>query len=113
LNKFKFEFAKPNEKSHSLNQQSKRIAKFERSFKTLPNFNKQMNSSPTSKRFIFRGTDAEPMFKFESNIQLPELNQGEVLVKVRASTICLSDIHTVCGKRIEPTPRYIILSKIP
>jgi threonine dehydrogenase-like Zn-dependent dehydrogenase len=27
------------------------------------------------------------------------------LVKVRAATICLSDIHTVCGNRIEPTPR--------
>lgn len=42
----------------------------------------------------------------ESGLILPELKEGEVLVKVRAATICLSDIHTVCGTRIEPTPRY-------
>lgn len=42
----------------------------------------------------------------ESGLTLPELKEGEVLVKVRAATICLSDIHTVCGTRTEPTPRY-------
>ena len=44
------------------------------------------------------------MFNLE-DAKLPELNLGEILVKVRAATICLSDIHTVCGNRIEPTPR--------
>ena len=55
-------------------------------------------------RFIFHGTNAKPMFNLE-DAKLPELNLGEILVKVRAATICLSDIHTVCGNRIEPTPR--------
>ena len=45
------------------------------------------------------------MFEMESNVTLPKLEDGEVLVKVRAATICISDIHTVCGTRIEPTPR--------
>jgi threonine dehydrogenase-like Zn-dependent dehydrogenase len=44
------------------------------------------------------------MFNLE-DAKLPELKLGEILVKVRAATICLSDIHTVCGNRIEPTPR--------
>lgn len=103
---FKFEHTKSKINCSVFNQQSKQVSKFDRTFKTLSNSNNKMNSNEMSKRFIFRGTDVEPMFKFESNIQLPKLNQGEVLVKVRASTICLSDIHTVCGNRIEPTPRY-------
>jgi threonine dehydrogenase-like Zn-dependent dehydrogenase len=61
--------------------------------------------SPTGNRFIFQGLLAKPMFQMETNIDLPKLNEGEVLVKVRAATICLSDIHTVCGTRMEPTPR--------
>ena len=60
--------------------------------------------SGAAQRFIFNGTNANPMFHLES-VQLPELKNGEILVKVRAATICLSDIHTVCGNRIEPTPR--------
>lgn len=47
----------------------------------------------------------------ESGLNLPELRDGEVLVKVRSATICLSDIHTVCGTRTEPTPRYTIKTK--
>ena len=41
----------------------------------------------------------------ENKVKLPALSDGEVLVKVRAATICISDIHTVTGARIEPTPR--------
>ena len=63
------------------------------------------DKSPTGKRFIFQGLEAKPMFQMETSIDLPKLNEGEVLVKVRAATICLSDIHTVCGTRTEPTPR--------
>ncbi len=48
------------------------------------------------------------MFAMESHVDLPELGDGEVLVKVRAATICISDIHTVTGARIEPTPRSIL-----
>ena len=42
----------------------------------------------------------------ESNLNMPVLEDGQVLVKVKAATICISDIHTVCGTRIEPTPRF-------
>ena len=62
-------------------------------------------ASTRGNRFIFQGLEAEPMFHMESNIDLPMLNEGEVLVKVRVATICLSDIHTVCGTRKEPAPR--------
>ena len=65
----------------------------------------QIEKSPKGNRFVFQGLKTKPMFQMETNIDLPKLNEGEVLVKVRAATICLSDIHTVCGTRIEPTPR--------
>jgi D-arabinose 1-dehydrogenase-like Zn-dependent alcohol dehydrogenase len=64
------------------------------------NLKEQKNGS----RFVFNGTNAEPMFEMEE-AKLPSLNDGEVLVKVRTATICLSDLHTVCGTRVEPTPR--------
>ena len=56
-------------------------------------------------RYVFKGYKEDPMFEMESNIKLPNLKDGEILVKVKAATICISDIHTVCGNRIEPTPR--------
>lgn len=59
------------------------------------------------KRVVFNGTQADPMFQIESKVELPQLNDGEVLVKVKAATICLSDIHTVCGTRTEPTPSVL------
>jgi threonine dehydrogenase-like Zn-dependent dehydrogenase len=63
-----------------------------------------LRTADNAQRFIFNGADAKPMFNLE-DAKLPELKLGEILVKVRAATICLSDIHTVCGNRIEPTPR--------
>ena len=63
------------------------------------------------------------------NIPLPELAPGEILakvdqyeyrstktriflsllfLKVRLASICMSDVHTITGHRIEPTPRYFI-----
>ena len=63
------------------------------------------NSNDEAQRQIFHGTNSKPMFEMEPNVRLPTLNEGEVLVKVRAATICMSDIHTVCGLRVEPTPR--------
>ena len=63
------------------------------------------------------------MFAAETT-PLPELARGEILVKVifhtrsfhdqfymksllkvRLASICMSDVHTVTGQRIEPTPR--------
>lgn len=39
---------------------------------------------------------------------LPEtLAPGEVLVKIELATICLSDLHTVSGRRTEPTPSVL------
>jgi putative phosphonate catabolism associated alcohol dehydrogenase len=36
---------------------------------------------------------------------LPEtLAPGEVLVRIELATICLSDLHTAMGRRVEPTP---------
>lgn len=63
------------------------------------------HNAPNGTRQVFKGHKEEPMFEMESNVHLPKLEEGEVLVKVRAATICISDIHTVCGTRIEPTPR--------
>ena len=59
---------------------------------------------PVGQRFIFNGASAQPMFRMESDVRLPSLTRGQMLVKVRAATICTSDIHTVSGTRIEPTP---------
>ena len=39
---------------------------------------------------------------------LPEiLKPGEVLVEIRVATICGSDLHTIVGERIEPTPAIL------
>ncbi len=35
---------------------------------------------------------------------IPELQPGEILVRVRCATICASDLHTVHGRRSGPTP---------
>lgn len=59
----------------------------------------------TGQRHVFNGHTNEPMFEMENQVDLPVLGDGEVLVKVRAATICVSDIHTVTGARKEPTPR--------
>lgn len=68
---------------------------------------KRFKSSMNADRYVFNGVDAKPMFNIESDVNLPKLNEGEVLVRVRAATICLSDIHTVCGMRKEPTPSVL------
>ena len=63
-----------------------------------------LKAEKNGSRYVFNGTNAKPMFEMEET-KLPSLKDGEVLVKVRTATICLSDLHTVCGTRIEPTPR--------
>lgn len=56
---------------------------------------------------MFQGPNAVPQFEMENKVNIPLIGEGEVLVRVRAATICLSDIHTVCGTRIEPTPSVL------
>ena len=69
------------------------------------------SSKTNAQRYVFNGIDSSPMFHKE-DLCLPELNDGEVLVRVRTATVCLSDIHTVYGARIEPTPRYVSILKL-
>lgn len=38
---------------------------------------------------------------------VPELRDGEVLVRVSCCTLCRSDLHTHAGRRIEPTPTIL------
>jgi putative phosphonate catabolism associated alcohol dehydrogenase len=59
----------------------------------------QFPSYPPGKAVIFNG-HGEP-FEFITN-PLPAINPGEILVKVLYTTLCGSDIHTYCGRRLEP-----------
>lgn len=38
---------------------------------------------------------------------IPELNDGEILVNIRYTTLCGSDLHTYCGLRNEPCPTIL------
>nr|NIP94323.1 zinc-binding dehydrogenase [Akkermansiaceae bacterium] len=40
-------------------------------------------------------------------VPLPEPGEGEVLVRVRACTLCGSDLHTYRGDRVTPTPTIL------
>jgi threonine 3-dehydrogenase len=42
-----------------------------------------------------------------SQFDVPELESGEVLVRIRCCTICGSDLHTFSGLRTEPTPTIL------
>lgn len=72
-------------------------------------------------RAVFNGAQAAEMFSPET-VPLPDLSPGEILVKVsqsstfarrqhsrlrqvRLASICMSDVHTITGQRVEPTPR--------
>lgn len=41
------------------------------------------------------------------NKPIPELNDGELLVSIRYTTLCGSDLHTYCGLRSEPCPTIL------
>jgi putative phosphonate catabolism associated alcohol dehydrogenase len=60
---------------------------------------------PTSGKIVlFKG----PGQDFEiCEYPLPVLQSGEILIKNRFSSICGSDLHTYCGKRIEPSPTVL------
>ncbi len=61
-------------------------------------------TSTEAQRVVFNG----PNELLESEIaDVPEIEEGEILGKVRAATICGSDLHTIIGRRQEPVPRYI------
>ena len=52
----------------------------------------------------FQDDGTKPLLTTES-FNIPEtLSEGEVLVKLVGATICNSDIHTLLGRRQEPTP---------
>ncbi|CAF4217387.1 unnamed protein product [Rotaria socialis] len=57
-------------------------------------------------RTVFNGLNSETMFVAQT-ASLPELALGEILVKVRLASICMSDVHTITGQRIEPTPSVL------
>lgn len=42
-----------------------------------------------------------------NNIPIPSLKEGEILVKNEYVTLCKSDLHTFCGKRMEKTPTIL------
>ncbi len=59
----------------------------------------QLPSYPPGKAVIFNG-HGEP-FEFITS-PVAAINPGEILVKVLYTTLCGSDIHTYCGRRLEP-----------
>jgi alcohol dehydrogenase len=61
--------------------------------------NDQLSSFPPGKAALFNG-QGKP-FEFITR-QVPVLKAGEILVKTLYTTLCGSDIHTYCGRRIEP-----------
>jgi putative phosphonate catabolism associated alcohol dehydrogenase len=56
-------------------------------------------SFPPGKAAIFNG-QGKP-FELITR-QVPFIKPGEILVKTRYTTLCGSDIHTYCGRRMEP-----------
>lgn len=59
----------------------------------------ELTSFPSGKAAIFNGTGI-PFEFIEKDV--PQLKDGEILVKNLYTTLCGSDIHTYCGHRIEP-----------
>ncbi len=58
----------------------------------------------TGQRIVFHGHNAPKPLILES-AELPEIQGGEILGKLLSATICGSDLHTIHGERIEPSPR--------
>ncbi|MDP9080723.1 MAG: zinc-binding dehydrogenase [Bacteroidota bacterium] len=61
--------------------------------------NNELARLPSGRAAIFNGT-GNPFEFIERD--LPEMKEGEILVKNLYTTLCGSDIHTYCGRRIEP-----------
>ncbi|WP_104382879.1 zinc-binding dehydrogenase [Sphingobacterium sp. HMA12] len=54
--------------------------------------------------YVFSSANT-PLLKVDKPI--PELNEGEILVSIRYTTLCGSDLHTYCGLRSEPCPTIL------
>src|SRR5579872_4513127 len=63
-----------------------------------------MHSYPPGKVAVFHG-QGKP-FEIIS-MPLRKLKKGEILVRVKYTTLCGSDIHTYCGRRQEP-PQVVL-----
>ncbi len=59
----------------------------------------KLSAFPPGKAVIFNGQGLP--FEFITR-QVPFIKPGEVLVKTLYTTLCGSDIHTYCGRRMEP-----------
>ncbi|MEN7551243.1 zinc-binding dehydrogenase [Rapidithrix thailandica] len=57
-----------------------------------------------AKAMVFRQAQT-PFIPYEIN--LPELQTGEVLVKIKYTTICTSDLHTFTGRRCSHSPSIL------
>ena len=57
-----------------------------------------------SKITVFHGKDKPISIDI---IQIPELKEGEILIKNEYTTLCRSDLNTYCGKRNEKTPTIL------
>ena len=61
-------------------------------------------TSTEAQRVVFHG----PKKLLQTEIAgIPEIGEGEILGKIRAATICGSDLHTIIGRRQEPVPRLV------
>ncbi len=56
---------------------------------------------PNALAAVFHGPGAPWEFR---SLECPSLAPGEVLVEISLATICGSDLHTLSGRRQEPTP---------
>lgn len=54
--------------------------------------------------YVFSNANT-PLTKIEGSI--PPLSDGEILVNIRYTTLCGSDLHTFCGLRNEPCPTIL------
>jgi putative phosphonate catabolism associated alcohol dehydrogenase len=65
----------------------------------LKGMNNKQTNFPQGKAAVFNGAGLP--FEFIDR-QVPFIKPGEILVKNLYTTLCGSDIHTYCGRRIEP-----------
>jgi len=71
---------------------------------TIPELAVSNNLPNNGKLVLFKGAGLE----FEiCEYPISPLQSGEILIKNKYSTICGSDLHTYCGKRIEPCPTVL------
>ena len=68
---------------------------------TISSCDSDRNSSTLCQAAIFHGV--KQGFDI-CELAIPELSDGESLVRVESCTVCGSDLHTIFGRREEPTP---------